>query len=99
MNQSTLSRHDSDESMFNEELKGSQVGQQYFKKEEDFLYGQISGSQLQEWRVIKYNKKGKAKDRFLMIDGLNLQHRKLQENQGFFGSLASGGIFKGSKSK
>ena len=34
-----------------------------------------------------------------MIDGLNLQHRKLQDNQGFFGSLMAGGILKGSKSK
>ena len=48
-----------------------------FKHEEDFLYGLVTGSDLQEWPVIKYNKKNKPKDRILCIDGFNLKHRKM----------------------
>ena len=97
-----LQRNDSDDSFDGQKQRNASMAggqQQFFKKEEDFLYGQISGSQLQEFRVIKYNRKGKAKDRVLMIDGFNLSHRKQQENQGFFGTLMAGNILKGSKSK
>ena len=47
-----------------------------YKLEEDFLYGLVTGSDLQEWNVIKYNKKNKPKERVLCIDGFNLRHKK-----------------------
>lgn len=70
-----------------------------FKLEEDFLYGLVTGSNLQEWQVTKFNKKNKGKDRWLMIDGFNIKHRKIQEAQGFFSSLVPSNLLKGSKSK
>ena len=63
---------------FGEEEKKTET--RTFKLEEDFLYGLVTGSDLQEWHVIKYNKKNKPKDRILCIDGFNLKHRKAQEN-------------------
>ena len=35
----------------------------------------------------------------LCIDGFNLRHRKLQENQGFFSSLMPTNLLRGSKNK
>ena len=70
-----------------------------FKQEEDFLYGLVTGSDLQEWNVTKYNKKNKAKERILCIDGFNLRHRKHQENQGFLSSLIPSNLLKGNKNK
>jgi len=70
-----------------------------FKLEEDFLYGLVTGSDLQEWQVIKYNKKNKPKERILCIDGFNIRHRKTQESGGFFSSLVPSNLLKGSKSK
>ena len=32
---------------------------QAYRSEEDFLFGQITASQLQEFKVIKFNKKNK----------------------------------------
>ena len=70
-----------------------------FKLEEDFLYGLVTGSNLEDWIVIKYNKKNKPKDRRLCIDGFNVRHEKIQENRGFFSSLVPGSLLKSSKSK
>ena len=70
-----------------------------FKLEEDFLYGLVTGSDLQEWSVIKYNKKNKPKERVLCIDGFNIKHRKMKENEGFFSSLVPTNLLKGRQSK
>jgi hypothetical protein len=70
-----------------------------FKLEEDFLYGLVTGSEEQEWSVVKYNKKNKGKERQLQIDGFNIKHRKTAENQGFFSSLVPSNLLKGSKNK
>ena len=72
---------------------------QRIKMEEDFLYGLKSGSNLQEWQVIKFNKKNKPKDRILCIDGFNLRHRKAVENQGFLSSLVPSNFLRSSKNK
>ena len=50
------------------------------KMEEDFLFGLVTGKDEQEWSVIKFNKKGKPKERLLVIDGFNIRHRKNTEN-------------------
>ena len=70
-----------------------------FKLEEDFLYGLVTGSDLQEWGVIKYNKKNKPKERILCIDGFNIKHRKVKESEGFFSSLVHNNLLKGRQSK
>ena len=67
-------RFESVASDFLEEEK--KIDTRTFKLEEDFLYGLVTGSNLQEWQVIKYNKKGKGKDRILLIDGFNIRHEK-----------------------
>ena len=69
-------RLDSAVSDFVEEVKETRT----FKLEEDFLFGLVTGSDLQEWNVTKLNKKNKPKERILCIDGFNLRHRKSQEN-------------------
>ena len=73
--QGDRARLDSDHEQFanydEEEMK--QNGTQ-FKKEEDFLYGQISGSGLENFRVLKYNKKNKAKEVMMGIDGFNISY-------------------------
>ena len=69
------------------------------KMEEDFLFGLVTGKDEQEWSVIKFNKKGKPKERFLVIDGFNIRHRKNTENQGFFSSLVPSNLLKSSKNK
>jgi hypothetical protein len=56
---------------------------QYFRQEDDFLYGQISGSKLQEFRVLKSNRKGKFQERTLCIDGSSFYHKKLGRGGAF----------------
>lgn len=55
-----------------EEHKSTDKKSAYFRKEEDFLYGQISGSQMEEFRVLKFSDSGKAQEKLLCIDGFNL---------------------------
>ena len=90
-------RFESVASDFLEEEK--KIDTRTFKLEEDFLYGLVTGSNLESWQVIKYNKKQKPKDRMLLIDGFNIRHEKTQDNRGFFSSLVPGGLLKSSKSK
>ena len=72
-----------------EEKKGAQ---QTIRQEDDFLYGQISGSMLQEFRVNKVNRKGKYTARILCIDGNSFFHKKVEKKTGFFGSMMPKGI-------
>lgn len=94
---STQNRFESVASDFLEEEK--KIDTRTFKLEEDFLYGLVTGSNLESWQVIKYNKKQKPKDRMLLIDGFNIRHEKTQDNRGFFSSLVPGSLLKSSKSK
>ena len=68
-----------------------------YKNEEDFLYGQISGSGLEEFQVLKYNKKNKPKEIILGIDGFNISHRKTTERGGFLSSILPDSILKGAR--
>ena len=49
--------------------------------------------------VIKFNKKNKAKDITLEIDGFNITHRKAVEKSGFFSSILPDSILKGGRQK
>lgn len=71
-----------------EENKSGEKKKFDFKSEEDFLYGQISGSQLEEFSVIKFNEKGKAQERLLCIDGFNIYSKETRVDRGKF-SLSS----------
>lgn len=73
-----------------EERKSSQ--NQQWRREEDFLYGQISGSKLQEFRVTKANRKGKYAPRILCIDGSSFSNKKVEKKSGFFGSMVPKGL-------
>lgn len=80
-----------------EERKSSQV--QEWRREEDFLFGQISGSKLQEFRVHKVNRKGKYAQRILCIDGSSFSHKKVEKKPGFFGSMVPKGLLNSSAAK
>ena len=96
--QGDRTRLDSDGDQFanydEEEMKQNSA---QYKKEEDFLYGQISGSGLETFQVIKFNKKNKAKEIILEIDGFNVSHRKMNEKSGFFSSILPDSILKGGR--
>ena len=49
--------------------------------------------------VIKFNKKNKAKDIVLEIDGFNITHKKMNEKTGFFSSILPDSILKGGRQK
>ena len=49
--------------------------------------------------MLKFNKKGKAKDIILRIDGFNISHKKVNEKEGFFSSLIPDAILKNSRNK
>lgn len=59
----------------------------------------MTGKDLQEWEVVKFNKKNKPKERILCIDGFNLWHRKSENDRGFFSSLVPTNLLKSSKNK
>lgn len=42
------------------------------RKEEDFLFGNVSAAKYQEFNVVKINKRGKKQVRVLGIDGFNI---------------------------
>jgi len=46
------------------------------KEEGDFLYGHVSGNSLEEFVVTKINRKGKAQERLLCIDGSDIHNRE-----------------------
>lgn len=51
-------------------------GQKKFKDEGDFLYGHVSGSSLEEFVVTKINKRNKAQERLLCVDGFNIYNKE-----------------------
>ena len=82
---------------FEEEEKKTEA--RTYKLEEDFLYGLKTGSILQEWPVIKFNKKNKPKERVLCIDGFHIRHRKVNVERGFFSSFMPSNLLKGNSGK
>lgn len=44
------------------------------------MYGHVSATQLEEFIVIKYNKKNKPQDRMLCIDGFNIYTKELTKD-------------------
>lgn len=54
--------------------------QKRYKEEGDFLYGHVSGTQLEEFIVIKMKQKGKPQERQLCIDGFNIYTKEIPKN-------------------
>ncbi len=59
----------------------------------------MTGKDLQEWYVIKFNKKNKPKERILCIDGFNLWHNRPEGDRGFLSSLVPTNLLKSSKNR
>lgn len=71
------------------------------RKEEDFLFGNVSAAKYQEFNVVKINKRGKKQVRVLGIDGFNIYNirkKKAKEDpimgSSFQGSNAVGSVEK-----
>jgi len=47
-----------------------------YRREDDFLYGVITGNQLEEFPLIKYDKNLKPKSIYFCIDGFNITYRE-----------------------
>ena len=45
------------------------------------MYGAISGPQQEEFNVIKFNRKGKGKEKILVIDGFYIFNRKIEKDK------------------
>ncbi len=43
------------------------------------MYGHLSGNALQEFRVTKFNRKGKPQERLLCIDGFYIHNREYKK--------------------
>lgn len=70
---------DQDDPLLQHNKSTSDVPKTY-KQEGDFLYGYVSGNQLEEFAVIKYNRKNKAQERLLCIDGFNIYNKERTKN-------------------
>lgn len=64
-----------------EQLELAPAQKPQYRTEDDFLFGLLTASQLQEFPVLKINKKGRQQERILCIDAFNLYNKKHGQKQ------------------